>query len=164
MPANKEIREIIGYLESRKDCAVFGGFAQFAHVGVKHSPDVDVYTKSLNILNEITKDFIGKGWKNYERSKNERRIGSRLRKKGTNFDIVCSKRASKFFFGDAVKIRVYGHRISFISKEALFLSKIRLLSSKDRTMEKRKRDLEAVMKLQKKIDLKKTVKLASRLN
>jgi len=164
MPANKEIMEILGYLEGRKDCAVFGGFAQFAHVGVKHSPDVDVYVKPLKVLDEMTRDFIRKGWKNYERSKNERTTWSRLRKSGTNLDIAYSKRASKFFFGDVVKIKVYGYRVPFISEEALFLSKIRLLASKDRTMEKRKRDLEAVMKLQKRIDARKTVELASKLN
>jgi hypothetical protein len=164
MPASKEIREILEYLEGRKDCAVFGGFAQFAHVSVKYSPDVDVYVKSLKLLNKITKEFVGKGWKNYERAKNEREVWSRLEKKGTNFDIAYSKRALKFFFDDSIAIKVHGYKIYFISKEALFLSKMRLLLSKERTSEKRKRDLEAVIRLQKKIDKKKTVELASKLS
>jgi hypothetical protein len=133
-------------------------------VGVKYSPDVDVYVKSLKILDKMTKEFIKKGWKNYERAKNEREVWSRLEKKGTNFDIACSRKALKFFFDDRVAIKAHGYKIYFISKEALFLSKMRLLLSKERTLEKRKRDFEAVIRLHKKIDKKKAIALASKLS
>jgi len=63
MPLNKEMKEIIEYLNKRNDYAIFAGFASFAHVGVVPSPDIDIYTKSKEARDEITKDFKTKGWK-----------------------------------------------------------------------------------------------------
>ena len=178
---NQEIIEILKYLEPREDYLVWAGFAQFAHLGLKASADIDIYVSSKENMNRISADFQQNGWKikkhiPVERGSKVVIIGmgmtlgeiigwkwDKLEKNETTFDIVFSKPASELFFHDKVKIEVYSHKINFISKEFLFITKLGQLSSSERTDEKRKRDLETIMKLRKQIDLDKIRKMVLKL-
>jgi len=54
---NKEIKEIIRYLENRGDYLIWAGFASFAHLGFKYSPDIDIFTNSSKTKKQISSDF-----------------------------------------------------------------------------------------------------------
>jgi hypothetical protein len=156
---NKEILEILKYLEPRKDYAIVGGFAQFAYTGVGYSPDIDIYAISQKAKGRMAGDMQDMGWKLKYRSKGL----NRLEKRGTTFDIMHSMAASEIGSSSSVKINVYGHELNVISKEALFLTKLGRFSTADRTEEKRMRDLKTIIKLRRTIDMKKLRGLVSRL-
>lgn len=61
------------------------------------------------------------------------------------------------------KIEVYGYRVCFDSKEALFLTKLGQLNTANRADNKRKRDLETIIRLREQNNAKKTNDLASKL-
>ena len=47
-----EIEEILQYLEKREDYVIWAGFAQHAHLGLELSPDVDIYTESMDTIEQ----------------------------------------------------------------------------------------------------------------
>jgi hypothetical protein len=160
---NKDIKEILQYLEPREDYIVWAGFAQFAHLGRKCSTDIDIFTDRLETKKRISSDFQKKGWEKLSHD-NTYPIWDKLEKNGTTFDIVYSQSASKLLFSDIAKIEVYGHKIRFLSKEGLFITKLGQLTWENRTEEKRKRDLETIISLRKLIDMKKINELIKKLS
>ena len=160
---NLEIKEILQYLSNRKDYVIWAGFAQHAHLGLKYSPDIDIYTDSLETAKQISSDFQQKGWEVAHKPYEIPGYWDKLKKKETTFDIVHSQIATDLFFKDKVEIKVEGHNLNFISKEALFLTKLGQYRAKVRTDEKRKRDLEVINQLSETIDVDKIKELASKL-
>jgi hypothetical protein len=159
---NKEIGEILQYLESRKNYIVWAGFAQFAHLGTKCSADIDIFTDKLKTKEEISSDFQKNGWEKMPHD-NTYQIWDKLEKNKTTFDIVYSQSASKLLFSDVVQIEVYGYKIRFLSKEGLLITKLGQLTWENRTEEKRERDLETIISLRKLIDARKVNELIKKL-
>jgi len=161
---NEEIKEILKYLEGRNDYAIWAGFCVFAHLGIKYSPDVDIYTDSKQTKRKISAEFQKREWKNIP----HKQVGydwnwDKLKKNETTFDIIYTPASSKLLLPDAVEIEVYGYKLRFLSKEALFLTKLGQLSWLDRKENKRKRDIETVNRLRNSVDPKKLSRLASNL-
>jgi hypothetical protein len=159
---NREIKEILEYLEGRKDYVIWAGFCVFAHLGIKPSLDVDIYVNSSETKSEIFTNFQKRGWRRIPHVEMDFEW-DKLEKEGTTLDIVYSSEAARLLFSDAVEIEVYGNKVRFLSKEWLFLTKLGQLSWKDRKEEKRKRDIETIDRLRSLIDLKKLNQLASKL-
>jgi hypothetical protein len=162
----KECIEILQYLESRKgDYVIWGGFAQFAYFHLEASPDIDIYVSTKETLETFCSSFLRKGWniKSKLTLKCEQIKISRLKKRGFTFDVVYSRPASQLFFNDIAEMEVYGYKVNFVSKEALFLIKLGQLTAVNRADSKRKRDLETIMRLREQIDAEKVKNLASKL-
>jgi len=159
---NQEIREILRYLETRKDYIIWAGFAQYAYAGLKPSPDIDIYTKSLNSKEQISADFQCKGWKKIP-YKGFYEHHDKLEKNGTTFDVIYSEPATKLFFTDRTKLKIEGYSLYFISLEVLFLTKLGQLTTAKRSSEKRERDWKTVNTLRDKINIEKIKKLMSKL-
>jgi hypothetical protein len=159
---NTEIREILQYLENRDDYVIWAGFATFAYLGGKYSLDIDIFTDSLKTKEQISSDFQKKNWKIIPHDQSFQNW-DKLKKHETTLDIVYSQNASKLFFFDKVRIKVYGNLLYFISKEALFLTKLGQLSAVNRTKEKRERDLKAIMELRKFVNVQKIRELVLKL-
>ncbi|MAG78361.1 hypothetical protein CL616_03285 [archaeon] len=156
------INEILAYLTQRNDYIIWAGYAQFAHLGIKPSPDVDIYVKSEDSLKEISKDFVEKGWKVIHQPKAISALWDKLEKNGVTFDIMYSEPAS-IFFEDRVLLKINENEVLCISKEALFLTKMGALTSKGRVEDKRKRDLNAILQLREIIDPEKVKEIVKRL-
>lgn len=155
------MEEIIRYLAKRNDYIVWAGFAQYAHLGLKASHDIDIYVRSAAVKKSISGDFQKNGWKKGKKSKFYVHH-DKLEKSGTTFDIVYSGNARLFFNGRMKKF-VKGYSLCFVSREVLFLSKLGLMTVKDRSMEKRLRDWKAVNALRKGINAEKLRNIASKL-
>jgi len=147
---NEEMKEILGYLETRNDYVICAGFAQYAHLGIPCSSDVDIFTDTSDTKRAISSDFEGKRWEVF---RSYPYLNS-LRKKETTLDILYSDNAAQNYFPDAVVIEVYGHRVCVLSREALFLMKLSQLFWDERTEEKRRRDWVAVNSLKLLVDTK----------
>lgn len=160
---NLEIKEILQYLSNRKDYVIWAGFAQHAHLGLKCSPDIDIFTDSLETAKQISSDFQQKGWEIAPKPFEIPGYWDKLKNKETTFDIVCSQTATELFFKDKVEIEVESYNLNFISKEVLFLTKLGQYRTKVRTDEKRKRDLEVINRLSGAIDVDKVKELALKL-
>jgi len=159
---NQEIAEILEYLEPREDYVIWAGFAQFAHLRIKPSPDIDIFVQNLNTKNRVSADFQKKGWKKLL-YKGFYKYHDKLEKSRTTFDIVYSEPAVKLFFSTRMKIEVEGYSLYFLSPEALFLTKIGQLTVAKRSSEKRERDWQTVNTLRNKINIKKLKELVSKL-
>lgn len=158
-----EIKEILAYLEKRKDYVIWAGFCVYAHLGIKASPDIDIYTNCRAIKRGISKEFQERGWQ----KKPHKKVGfgwdwDKLEKKGTTFDIIYTPYA-KLVIKDAVAISVCDYELRFLSKEWLFLTKLGQLTWEDRPAEKRKKDFKTFTQLKNLVDPKKLSCLASKL-
>jgi len=158
----QEIQEILQYLSQRTDYIIWAGYAQFAHVGIQPSPDVDIYTDSEATLQTISQEFEQKGWQVTHQPKPISAKWDKLEKNGVTFDIIYSE-PSQLFFEDRTELEIEGYNLFCLSKEALFLTKMGALTSKGRTEDKRERDLEAILKLRDLVDPAKVKEIANRL-
>ncbi|MFH1409750.1 MAG: hypothetical protein ABIH34_07600 [Nanoarchaeota archaeon] len=159
---NPEINEILAYLENRDDYVIWAGYAQYIHLGIRPSADVDIFVTSREVWREISAEMQKRGWKPKEGFVGFYE-GDKLVKKDTTFDIIFSEAAATLFFNDKVILESEGRKVSVLSKEALFITKLGQLSVKNRTEAKRKRDWETVNELRKDFDLKKIRELIPRL-
>lgn len=161
---NPEIKEILEYLERRQDYVIWAGFAQFAHLGLKHSPDIDIYVASSEVKKQVSKDFQNRGWKLilYSEISPQWQWDS-LQKNGTNFDIVYSQAAAEIIFPDSVQIAAYGHSLRFVSKEWLLITKMGQCTWANRKEDKRARDIETINILRKSVDLAKFREIVAKL-
>ncbi len=159
---NKEIEEILKYLEQRSDYVIWAGFAQHAHLGLPYSPDVDVYVDSVSALEEISQELHNLDWR-LEPHQEKTYRWNKLERNDTTFDVVYTDDASNLLFNDIVVIDIYGHKLRFISKEWLFITKLGQLTWPDRTEEKRTRDIEVLQKLRESMDVEKIKHIASQL-
>jgi hypothetical protein len=159
---NKEIEEILQYLEPRKDYVIWAGFAQFAHLGTKCSADIDIFTYTPGAKKKISLDFQKNEWRKIPHD-NTYQSWDKLEKNGTTFDILYSQKASELLFYDIAEIEVYGYKAKFLSKEGLFITKLGQLTWRNRTEEKRKRDLDTINLLRESIDAQKLSELIAKL-
>lgn len=155
---------ILEYLEKRSDYAIWAGFCVFAHLGIRHSPDVDIYTSSLEVKNEISSEFQKRGWRSMPHSE----IGfgwnwDKLEKNKTTFDIIFTLASSGLLVPDAVEIKTYRYKLRFLSKEGLLLTKLGALSWAKRSADKRERDIESVRRLRDLVETEKLRKLTRQL-
>lgn len=161
---NNELEEILTYLKKRDDYLIWAGFAQFAHLGIKHSADVDIYAKSKEVKKQISADFQSGGWQLMPHQEMDPGwLWDKLQKQGTTFDIVYTQPSSELMFPDAVEIEVYGCKLRFLSREWLFLTKMGQSTWPSRTEEKRKRDIETINLLRKSIDSERLRQIAASL-
>jgi hypothetical protein len=158
----QDFKEILEYLEPRHDYIIWAGFAVFAHLGIEHSPDVDIYVISQKVKSKISSEFQKRGWQKFPHMEVVF-DWDKLEKNGTSFDIIYSKPASQFMFSDITTIEVYGHKLRFLSREWLFLTKLGQLTYSERKLSKRKRDILTLRKLRKLIDIEKVSQLATKL-
>lgn len=159
---SEEVEEILSYLEPRNDYVIWAGFAQYAHLGMKPSPDVDIYAKTPRAKFRVIWDMRKNGWKKVVRKNLGIEIET-LKKGETTFDIAYSENASKLFFTDVRKFLLNGHMLHFISPEVLLITKMGLLSMEERSEEKRERDIKAINTIRKRADPKKLSKIAGKL-
>ena len=154
--------EILNYLSKNNNYVIWAGYAQFGHLGLKPSPDIDIYVDSEESLRQISSDFEQNGWKVTHQPKAIPALWDKLEKNGMTLDIVFSEPAL-VFFEYRVKIVIKEEEVFCISKEALFLTKLGVLTSKGRTEDKRKRDLSAILLLRDLIDPKKVREIVQKL-
>jgi len=159
---NQDLKEILKFLEPREDYVIWAGFAVYAHLGIEHSPDVDIYVTDQAAKKAISTESQKRGWQKLPH-KEVIFDWDKLEKNGTSFDVAYSRPASQLFFSDVAEIEVYGHNLRFLSKEWLFLTKLGQLTWDDRKLEKRKRDIATIQKLRKSINPKKVAQLATKV-
>lgn len=155
MTLTPEMEEILQYLCTKDDYALFAGFAAYLHTGVEPSPDIDVFVSSYNDVKKVTEDFIKKGWT----LKRTNDFMSTVEKNGTTFDIIFSENAQKVFLPSKVMVSFQGNPLYTTNVEALLVTKMNQVASPKRSEEKTKRDREVIRVLQKKIDVQKLRKL-----
>lgn len=146
------MQEILEYLHTKKNYALFAGFAAFLHTGVEPSPDIDVFVSSIDDVKNITGDFTQKGWTHMQRTTNTYFMDT-VEKNNTTFDIIFSKSAKEVFLPRRVKIYFEDKCLYSISVEALFLTKMNQVASQKRSDCKTKRDREVIHILRKKINV-----------
>jgi hypothetical protein len=157
MSITPEMEEVLQYLQKKDSYALFAGFAAFLLTGVEPSPDIDVFVVSEKDVNQITDDFLKKGWRKMRYITDDIFL-STVEKNNTTFDIIFSKTA-KIFLQDRIQIHFKSIRVFVISPEALFLTKMNQVASPERSDEKTKRDREVIHILRKTIDVKALKKL-----
>lgn len=161
---NNELEEVLTYLEKRDDYLIWAGFAQFAHLGIKHSADIDIYTKNKEVKIQISANFQSRGWQLRPHPEmNPGWFWDKLQKQETTFDIVYTQASSELMFPAVVEIEVYDCKLRFLSKEWLFLTKMGQFTWPSRTEEKRRRDMETINLLRKSIDSEKLRQIATSL-
>lgn len=91
-----DIKEILKYLEPREDYVIWAGFAQYAHLGIKPSLDVDIFTQSIKVKKQISSDLQKMGWKKVP-CNDFYKFHDKLENAGTTFDIIYSKLQHNYF-------------------------------------------------------------------
>ena len=152
MTLTSEMQEILEYLHTKKNYALFAGFAAFLHTGVEPSPDIDVFVSSVDDVKDIADDFTQKGWTPIQHTTNTYFMDT-VEKNNTTFDILFSKSAKEVFFPQRVKIYFEDKCLYSISVEALLLTKMNQVASRERSDCKTKRDREVIHMLRKKINV-----------
>ncbi len=161
---NREVSEILRYLNGRSDYCIFAGFASYLHTGVKASNDVDVYVASKKRLRQIAKDFIKNGWKIKKERQNKFYEFKRLIKNDTTVDLLYSVIGKKcFLLNNKTKIKFQKYNLNVLNKEALFLSKLQVIMEPDRKESKHKRDRKVLNILRKDLDITKLRTLMKKL-
>jgi hypothetical protein len=159
---NDEIREILTFLQGRDDYAIWAGFAQFIHLGFKHSADIDIYVKTPGAKEEIGEHFVNRGWD--VKQKSQRQLSwDTLEKNKMTFDVVYTPESAELIVPHSEGKEVYGFKVKVISKEWLFFTKLGQISWSDRSAEKRQRDAETIEKLRDVVDIQKIKMIAAKL-
>jgi len=156
----KEIREILSFLESRKDYVIFAGFAAYIYTGIKASKDIDIFVNSfsnVDVYCEILKDF---GWNEIKRIKDDKKRYHvcTLIKNGTTFDICYSLSSKKVFVQFGVKKKFENFNLRLISLEGLYLTKVSQITFL-RPEIKTKRDREVINILRERISVSRLKKM-----
>ena len=162
MSITPEMEEILQYLHTKDNYALFAGFAAYLHTGVEPSPDIDVFVSSHTDVKKITEDFIKKGWNQFDFKTNDFFM-STVKKNETTFDIIFSEPAQKVLLPCRIVVSFQDNPLYTISAEALLLTKMNQLTSLKRSDEKTKRDREVIHVLREKIDVQKLRKLLQTL-
>jgi hypothetical protein len=157
MSITPEMEEVLQYLQKKDNYALFAGFCAFLLTDVEPSPDIDIFVVSEKDVNQITDDFLKKGWRKIRYITNDIFL-STLEKNNTTFDIIFSKTA-KIYLRDRIQVPFKNIHVFVISPEALFLTKMNQVASPERSDEKTKRDREVIHILRKTIDVKALKKL-----
>ncbi len=147
------MQEILDYLQTKEDYALFAGFAAFLHTGVEPSPDIDVFFSSAAAVKASTDDFTTKGWNRIRTGYTDDYFMNTVEKNGTTFDIIYSAPAKEVLLPHKVRVRFKGTYLYTISVEALLLTKMNQLTSLERSDYKTKRDREVIHILRQKIDV-----------
>lgn len=146
------MQEVLEYLCTRENYAIFAGFAAFLHTGVAPSPDIDVFVPSIDDVEDMTDHFVNRGWTLKNRTAHTHFMGT-VEKNNTTFDVIFTKPAKEVFLPRKVKVRFEGKHLYSISVEALLLTKMNQIAWRERSNDKTKRDREVIHILRKKIDV-----------
>ncbi|MEM4271869.1 MAG: DUF6036 family nucleotidyltransferase [Candidatus Pacearchaeota archaeon] len=164
MKLAKEMKEILDFINNRKDCVIFAGFAAYLQTGVRASKDIDVFVPSMDAVKKIAKYFSDKGWKQTGLKTDKKLfMASTLKKRNVTFDVIFSKSAKEILMPLRIKIQFNKYTLYSISPESLFLTKMSQLTSPKRTDNKTKRDRQVIARLRKKINLAKLRKLLQKM-
>jgi len=164
MVFTKEMLEVINFLTTQKDYAIFAGFATEIHTGISSSPDVDVYYSSKNKIKSVCKIFTKNGWKITRHFKGKKNyLFMTLMKNNTTFDLWTSDTIRSISIPNMEKVIFRNRKLYTICKEELFLEKMIGASLDGRKKYKQERDKKAVNILRKKINDKKLKKLLEKI-
>lgn len=151
---SQEIIEILDILSTQTEYIIWSGFAQYAHLGLPYSADIDIVVKDIKTKETIEQFLTANGWKEIPNKLSMKELHTFL-KNGSTFDIKVSSIPYDLFYTDHVSIEVYGRKLNFISKEGLYVTKLGQMSIDNRSDEKVKRDRDTIQKLRPLLDIEK---------
>jgi len=158
-----EMNEIIDYLSTRDNYAIFAGFAAFLQTGVDASADIDVFIATSEEIEQMSQEFQQKGWTEPERKiVQDKVVKATVEKNETTFDLIFSVNAQAYI-DTCEKVECEGKQLSVLSKEALLVTKM-LQLTQNRPDSKTQRDRQVIADMRPKIDPMKLKQLLSSLD
>ena len=153
MVFTKEMSEIVDFLISRDDYAIFAGFSAELHTGIESSADIDVFFSDEKAINFVVKTFLKNGWEKFGGGKGDKGyVYFNLRKKETTFDFATSDNVRSVSIPNRERVNFNGKFLYTICKEELFLGKMVTASIENRLESKQIRDKKVVQILRNKVN------------